>query len=146
MVQLAKEGIDKLTFILSPKVKYLGGWLEQLIAESTGKDGKGILPVDLEPSGEVNEYGKDRVFVYIKVENDNHFDTKVREIKNAGFPFVEIELKDIYQLGAEFFRWEFATAIAGYVLGVSHLISRMLNQQKSSSFNDERISGKGKTS
>ncbi|HSW56167.1 MAG TPA: hypothetical protein VLH59_13870 [Ignavibacteriaceae bacterium] len=115
---LAKEGVDKLTLLISPKLKYLGGWLEQLIAESTGKDGKGILPVDLEPSIEVNEYGKDRVFVHIKLSEDNFLDKKVSEIKAAGFPIVEIELIDIYQLGAEFFRWEFATAAAGFVLDV----------------------------
>lgn len=115
---LAKEGVDKLTLLISPQLKYLGGWLEQLIAESTGKDGKGILPVDLEPTIPVSEYGKDRVFCYIKTSVDNTFDEKVSEIKSAGFPVVEIELENIYQLGAEFFRWEFATAIAGFVMDV----------------------------
>jgi len=115
---LAKEGLDKLTLVISPQLKYLGGWLEQLIAESTGKDGKGILPVDLEPSVEVSEYGKDRVFVHINLPGDNFFDKKVSEIKAAGFPLIEIEMKNIYQLGAEFFRWEFATAIAGSVMDV----------------------------
>jgi glucose-6-phosphate isomerase len=115
---LAKEGVDKLSLIHSPQLKYLGGWLEQLIAESTGKDGKGILPVDLEPNVPVSEYVKDRVFVYLKLAGDNFFDKKVGEIKAAGFPFIELEIKNIYQLGAEFFRWEFATAIAGFVLDV----------------------------
>ncbi|MCW8804600.1 MAG: hypothetical protein OQK57_09390 [Ignavibacteriaceae bacterium] len=115
---LAKEGVDKLTLIISHQIKYLGGWLEQLIAESTGKDGKGILPVDLEPTIPVSEYGKDRVFCYMKTSGDNHFDEKVSEIKSTGFPVVEIELENIYRLGAEFFRWEFATAVAGYILGV----------------------------
>jgi len=115
---LAKEGVDKLNLLISPQLKYLGGWLEQLIAESTGKDGKGILPVDLEPSIEVSEYGKDRVFVHINLPGDNFFDKKVNEIKAAGFPLIEIEMKNIYQLGAEFFRWEFATAIAGSVMDV----------------------------
>jgi glucose-6-phosphate isomerase len=115
---LAQSGIDKVTFITSPKIQYLGGWLEQLIAESTGKNGKGILPVDLEPLTSVNHYSKDRIFVYIKVENDNHFDTKVEEMKSAGFPLIEIEMKNINQLGAEFFRWEFATAVAGNVICV----------------------------
>jgi hypothetical protein len=104
--------------IISPQLKYLGGWLEQLIAESTGKDGKGILPVDLEPSIDVTEYGKDRVFAYIKLSEDNFFDKKVGEIKTAGFPVIELEMKNIYQIGAEFFRWEFATAIAGSVMDV----------------------------
>ena len=115
---LAKKGVDKLTLIISPQLKFLGGWLEQLIAESTGKDGKGILPVDLEPSVSVSEYGSDRVFVYLKITGDNFFDKKVSEINNADFPLIEIEIENLYQLGAEFFRWEFATAIAGYVLDV----------------------------
>jgi len=115
---LANEGIDKLTFILSPKLKYLGGWLEQLIAESTGKDGKGILPVDLETPVSIDKYGKDRIFAYIKITGDNFFDDIINVIKSAGFPLIEIELENIYQLGAEFFRWEFATAVAGHVMGV----------------------------
>jgi glucose-6-phosphate isomerase len=115
---LAGEGVDKLTLLISPKLKYLGGWLEQLIAESTGKDGKGILPVDQEPNIPVNDYGKDRIFVHLKLTGDNFFDNKVNEIKTAGFPVIELEIKNIYELGAEFFRWEFATAIAGYVLDV----------------------------
>jgi hypothetical protein len=115
---LAEAGVDKLTFILSPQLKYLGGWLEQLIAESTGKDGKGILPVDLEPDVNIKEYTNDRVFVHIKLDGDNLFDKKVEEIKSAGFPLIEIEMKNVYQLGAEFFRWEFATAVAGYILNV----------------------------
>jgi glucose-6-phosphate isomerase len=115
---LSKDGVDKLTLIISPQIKYLGGWLEQLIAESTGKDGKGILPVDLEPTVPVSEYGKDRVFVYLKITGDNFFDNKVNEIRNASFPLIEIEMKSVYQLGAEFFRWEFATAVAGYILDV----------------------------
>ena len=115
---LAKEGVDKLTLLISPQLKYLGGWLEQLIAESTGKDGKGILPVDLEPTVPVSDYGKDRVFVYLKLFGDDFFDKKVGEIKAAGFPFIELEMNNVYKLGAEFFRWEFATAIAGFVLDV----------------------------
>ena len=81
MRSLASRGLDKLTFILSPKIKFLGGWLEQLIAESTGKDGKGILPVDLEPEVATNDYARDRVFVYIKVNGDNLHDKKMNEIK-----------------------------------------------------------------
>ena len=115
---LADKGIDKLTIIVSPKLKYLGGWLEQLIAESTSKDGKGILPVDLEPDADTKVYAGDRVFVYIKIRGDDLFDKRVNEIKSSGFPTIEIELKSIYQLGAEFFRWEFATAVAGYILDV----------------------------
>ncbi len=115
---LANEDIDKLSLIISPQLKYFGGWMEQLIAESTGKDGKGILPVDLEPDVQVRDYSNDRVFVYIKLSGDSSFDRKVGDLNAAGFPLIEIEMKDIYQIGAEFFRWEFATAIAGYVLSV----------------------------
>ena len=115
---LANEGIDKLTIIVSPKLKSLGGWLEQLIAESTGKNGNGILPVDLEPIVPVLEYGKDRVFVYIKLAEDNSLDEKISQIKAAGFPLIEIKMKNVYQLGAEFFRWEFATAVAGHVMDI----------------------------
>jgi len=115
---LVKEGVDRLTLLISPQLKYLGGWLEQLIAESTGKDGKGILPVDLEPEAAIKDYANDRVFVYIKIKGDDTYDSRVAEIKSAGFPLIELEIKNIYELGAEFFRWEFATAIAGYVLDV----------------------------
>jgi hypothetical protein len=116
--QLANEGVDKLTFITSPKLKYLGGWLEQLIAESTGKNGKGILPVDLEPIVSVANYNKDRIFAYIKISGDSYFDDTIAEIKKSGFPVIEIELDNVYQLGAEFFRWEFATAVAGNIIGI----------------------------
>lgn len=118
MGTLAKEGVDKLTLIISPQLKYLGGWLEQLIAESTGKDAKGVLPVDLEPSLPANEYGNDRVCIYIKLFGDDLYDSRINEIRNTGFPLIEIEIENIYELGAEFFRWEFATAIAGNVLQV----------------------------
>ena len=115
---LAKEGVDKLSLLISPQLKYLGGWLEQLIAESTGKDGKGILPVDQEPDIPVNDYSRDRIFVCLKLTGDTSFDKKVDGLKNAGFPVIELEIKNIYELGAEFFRWEFATAVAGYVINV----------------------------
>lgn len=114
----ANSGIDKLTFLISPQLKYIGGWLEQLIAESTGKAGKGILPVDLEPTLPANEYVDDRVFIYMKLSEDTFYDSSVNEIRTAGFPLVEIKLKNIYKLGAEFFRWEFATAVSGHVLHV----------------------------
>lgn len=115
---LAESEVDKITFITSPQLKYLGGWMEQLIAESTGKKGKGILPVDLEPIVSVSNYGKDRVFIYIKLIEDNSLDSRVSEIKEAGFPLIEIEMKNVYQLGAEFFRWEFATAVVGHVIDI----------------------------
>lgn len=115
---LAQSGVDKATFITSPEIQYLGGWLEQLIAESTGKNGKGILPVDLEPSTSVNHYCKDRVFICIKLNEDSSINDKVNEIKKAGFPLIEIEMQNLYQLGAEFFKWEFAVAVAGHLMGI----------------------------
>lgn len=115
---LAQSGVDKATFITSPEIQYLGGWLEQLIAESTGKNGKGILPVDLEPSTSVNHYCKDRVFICIKLNEDSSINDKVNEIKKAGFPLIEIEMQNLYQLCAEFFKWEFAVAVAGHLMGI----------------------------
>jgi len=115
---LANEGVDKLTIFSSSQLRYFGAWLEQLIAESTGKDGKGILPVDLEPISSIENFSGDRVFVHLKLENDSSNDEIINAIKEAGLPFIEITLNDVYDLAGEFFRWEFATAIAGYVLPV----------------------------
>jgi len=115
---LGSKGVDKLTIISSPQIQFFGAWLEQLIAESTGKDGKGILPVDLELVNVPENYSGDRVFVYIKLKSDSTFDKKVDALKSAGFPLIEFNWDDIYELGGEFFRWEFATSVAGYVLGV----------------------------
>jgi len=115
---LANEGVDKLTILSSSQLRYFGAWLEQLIAESTGKDGKGILPVDLEPISSIENFSRDRVFVHFKLESDTSDDETIITIKNAGFPILEITLNDVYDLAGEFFRWEFATAIAGYVMGV----------------------------
>ncbi|MCK9279029.1 MAG: hypothetical protein M0P71_00145 [Melioribacteraceae bacterium] len=115
---LANKGIDKLTFFISPKLPSFGAWIEQLIAESTGKNGKGILPIDGEPLDKINRYTKDRVFIYIKLENESFLEDEFNEIENADFPAIKIILKDIYDIGKEFFRWEFATAIAGYFMGI----------------------------
>jgi hypothetical protein len=115
---LAKEGIDKLTFLSSPQIKYFGAWAEQLIAESTGKNGKGILPVDLETILLPKDYSKDRLFVHLKLEDDSTYIEDIDNLKVSGFPVIEIELNDIYDLGKEFFRWEFATAVSGWVLGI----------------------------
>jgi glucose-6-phosphate isomerase len=115
---LAKEGIDKLTLISSPQIKYFGGWAEQLIAESTGKNGMGVLPIDLENLFTPEYYSKDRLFVHLKMQYDSTNNNDVKKLMASGFPVIEIELGDIYDLGKEFFRWEFATAIAGWVLGI----------------------------
>ena len=118
---LAKHGRDKVTLIASPGIRDLGAWLEQLLAESTGKDGKGLIPVDREPAGPPAVYGADRLFVYLRLATapDAGQDAAVAALENAGLPVVTITVDDPYGLGAEFFRWEFATAVAGAVLGIN---------------------------
>ena len=113
-----QEGRDKLTLALSPRLASLGLWIEQLIAESTGKHGTGALPVVDEPLGRPDEYGKDRAFVAIATEVDGPDADKLRAIEAAGHPVLHLTTR-IDGLGAEFFRWEFATAIAGAVLGIN---------------------------
>ncbi len=117
----AKKGRDKVTLITSPKIWDFGAWLEQLLAESTGKDGKGLIPVDREPLGAPEVYGKDRLFAYIRLESgaDPKQDQAVDALAKAGHPVVRIALADIYNLGQEMFRWEIATAVAGSVLGIN---------------------------
>ncbi|MGA2358606.1 MAG: bifunctional transaldolase/phosoglucose isomerase [Terriglobales bacterium] len=121
----AKLGRDKITLITSPGIADLGAWLEQLIAESTGKLGKGIIPVDREALGAPEAYGdsrnNDRIFAYLRLETapDTAQDAKVAAIENAGQPVVRIAVSDIYSLGQEFFRWEIATAVAGSILGIN---------------------------
>jgi len=117
----AKAGRDKVTIITSPGIYDLGAWLEQLVAESTGKQGKGIVPVDRETIGAPEVYGNDRVFAYLRLENeaDAQQDTKVTALEKAGHPVVRILLSDTYDLGQEFFRWEIATAVAGSVIGIN---------------------------
>jgi transaldolase/glucose-6-phosphate isomerase len=117
----AKLGRDKITLITSPEIADLGAWLEQLIAESTGKVGKGIIPVDREEIGAPDLYGNDRIFAYVRLETapDAAQDAKVAALENAGNPVVRIAVADIYNLGQEFFRWEIATAVAGSILGIN---------------------------
>jgi transaldolase/glucose-6-phosphate isomerase len=117
----AKLGRDKITLITSPGIGDLGAWLEQLIAESTGKLGKGIIPVDREQLGAPDVYGNDRIFAYLRLENapDATQDAKVAALEKGGQPVVHIAVPDIYNLGQEFFRWEIATAVAGSILGIN---------------------------
>jgi len=117
----ANAGRDKVTIITSPGIADLGAWLEQLLAESTGKIGKGIIPVDKEHLTTPDIYGNDRVFVYVRLESgpDADQDAKVAAIEKAGHPVIRIAMPDIYELGAEFFRWEIATAVAGSIIGIN---------------------------
>ena len=117
--ELARSGRDKLTLILSPPISRFGAWIEQLIAESTGKEGKGILPVDGEKLLSPDAYSDDRLFVYIRLKGDSTHNEKFQAFRRAGHPVVEIELTDLYDLGGEFFRWEMATAVAGHLLGIN---------------------------
>src|SRR6202795_3090300 len=117
----AKLGRDKITLITSPGIGDLGAWLEQLIAESTGKLGKGIIPVDRETLGAPGEYGNDRIFAYLRLEGapDAAQDARIAALEKSGQPVLRIEVSDIYALGQEFFRWEIATAVAGSILGIN---------------------------
>lgn len=118
---LALRGRDKLTFITSPGISNFGLWVEQLIAESTGKDSKGIIPVVGEPLLEPVYYDDDRLFIYMRLKGDDNstLDSRVKLIKSSGQPILILEMRDKYDLGAEFFRWEFATAIAGAILDIN---------------------------
>lgn len=117
MGQAALEGRDKLTIVADPGLESVGSWLEQLIAESTGKQGRGIVPVDLEPLGAPSDYGSDRLFVYLRKSGEH--DPALHALQQAGHPLVVFDLADPYDLAAEFYRWEFATAVACAVLGVN---------------------------
>src|SRR5207245_3150872 len=103
-----QQGRDKLTLVTSPQIAGLGAWLEQLLAESTGKLGKGVIPVDREPVGAPAVYGNDRVFAYLRLNGDQDIghDAAVAALEAAGHPVVRITLSDAMQLGQEFFRWE----------------------------------------
>ena len=118
---LAKNGRDKVTIITSPGIWDFGAWLEQLLAESTGKLGKGLIPVDQERLGPPGVYGNDRLFAYLHLENspDSTQDAAVEALERAGHPVVRISLSDIYELGQEMFRWEIATAVAGSIIGIN---------------------------
>jgi transaldolase/glucose-6-phosphate isomerase len=115
-----QSGRDKITIIASPDIVDFGAWLEQLLAESTGKQGKGLIPVDAEPLGSAEVYGNDRLFVYLRLSNAANAkqDDAVAALERAGHPVVRIAVTDRYHIGQEFFRWEFATAVAGSILGI----------------------------
>jgi transaldolase/glucose-6-phosphate isomerase len=115
------EGRDKVTILSSKKIADFGAWAEQLIAESTGKDGKGLIPIDGEPLGDPSLYGKDRFFIDIRTESesDTAHDDRLAALEKAGHPVVRIVMKSIDHLGQEFFRFEMATAVAGSILGIN---------------------------
>ncbi len=118
MAELAKQGRDKLTLVLSPSLPGFDDWIEQLIAESTGKEGKGILPVVGEELSSPRHYGADRVFVQIRLRGETEHDAALARLRRAGHPVVRLELRDPYDLGGQFFLWEMATAVAGHLLGI----------------------------
>ncbi|HVE55517.1 MAG TPA: bifunctional transaldolase/phosoglucose isomerase [Pyrinomonadaceae bacterium] len=115
------HGRDKLTIFTSPEIYDAGAWLEQLIAESTGKQDVSIIPVDREPLLEVEDYSEDRVFAYLKLKDskENYLDEKIDALASNGHPVVKIELAEKENLGQEFFRWEFATAVAGAIMQIN---------------------------
>ena len=117
--EAAKTGGDKVTFIISDQVASFGDWVEQLIAESTGKQGKGILPVVREPLGAPADYGRDRLFVHIPLAGDRSQQAALDALRDSGFPVIRIPIQDRYDLGGQFFLWELAIAVAGYRLGIN---------------------------
>jgi transaldolase/glucose-6-phosphate isomerase len=118
--ECAKAGRDKLTIVADPKVESFGLWVEQLIAESTGKEGKGVVPVAGEPLAAPSAYGDDRLFVSIAVgKPDSETESKLKALEAAGHPVVYRTLNDAYDLGEEFFLWEIAAAVAGWRLGIN---------------------------
>ena len=141
MGELARQGRDKITFVTSPAIGDLGAWMEQLIAESTGKEGKGIVPIDDEPLGAPEAYGTDRFFAYIRFSGgaDAAQDAKVAALEKAGHPVVRIELSDLINLGEEFFLWEMATAVAGSLMGINAFDQPNVQESKdfTKSFLDE---------
>jgi len=117
---LAASGRDKLTIITSPQIRGIADWIEQLIAESTGKEGKGIFPVVHEPPGIPAVYGNDRVFLGIFLEWDHSWNSgMLTELEAQGHPVVYLFMRDLYDLGRQFLLWEIATAVAGYFLGIN---------------------------
>jgi glucose-6-phosphate isomerase len=116
--EFANLGKDKITFIMSKEISYLGSWVEQLIAESTGKNGKGVLPVDGESILSPEFYGKDRLFIVIRLSGDNAHEKDIKTFKDAGYPVIEIIIDDLYDLGSQFFIWEIATVVAGWRIGI----------------------------
>jgi len=121
MAEAARAGRDKITFVISPRIETFADWAEQLIAESTGKEGKGLVPVAGEALGDPAAYGGDRLFVHLRLagKTEEDVERKLQALEAAGHPVIRIELQDVLDLGKEFFRWEVATATAGALLGIN---------------------------
>lgn len=116
---LGRRGVDKATIFTSARVRSLGAWLEQLIAESTGKEGKGVLPVPEDAPAPPAAYGPDRLFVHVRFGADAALDRDLASLANRGFPVIEIAFPDALSLPGQFYLWEMATAVAGHVLGIN---------------------------
>lgn len=116
-----KNGRDKITFMLSDSISVFGFWVEQLIAESTGKEGKGLIPVHGEPITDPEYYGNDRIFIhmYLASDNNNKHEKKIKALEDAGHPVVRIQVENKIALGAEYYRWEVAVAIAGLMMHIN---------------------------
>jgi transaldolase/glucose-6-phosphate isomerase len=142
MGELAVRGRNKITLIASPKVKTFGYWVEQLIAESTGKEGKGIVPVEGEPLGKPAAYGDDRLFAYIRMDGDAP-NRAVQALEKVGEPVVTLTLRDKLDLGGEFLRWEIATAIAGSIIGIDAFDQPNVQESKD---NTKKVLAKFKSS
>lgn len=142
---LAQAGRDKLTLLLSPEISAFGYWIEQLVAESTGKMGKGIIPVEGEPLDSIVKYGKDRQFVYIRLEGGNNLsaDQMASVLARAGHPIVTINLSDKFDIGREYMRWEIATATACSIIGVNAFDEPNVKESKDNT--NELINGFNRT-
>jgi glucose-6-phosphate isomerase/transaldolase/glucose-6-phosphate isomerase len=132
LASLAQSGRDKLTLVTSPSLEGFGLWVEQLIAESTGKDSTGIVPVTGEPLVATSYYGDDRLFVFLRLagEDSSELDEAQSSRESAGHPILAYTLEDLHDLGGEFYRWEFATAVAGHVMGVQPFNQPNVQQAK----------------
>lgn len=119
MAAAARAGRNKMTLVCSQELGALGAWVEQLVAESTGKDGKGIVPIDLEPLADADVYGDDRLFVHVRLDGDTSHDAGMAALERVGHPVVRLDVPDAYGLGGEFYRWQFATAVAGHLMALN---------------------------
>jgi glucose-6-phosphate isomerase len=139
--EMARAGRDKLTMVMPDSIATLGSWLEQLIAESTGKQGTGIIPVAGEPLAPVDDYGDDRLFAQFRLadEPDDELDAALDELEAAGHPVVRIEMRDRMDLGREFFRWEIATATAGAVLDINPFDQPNVQESKDNTNTNLRV-------